>query len=234
MGTTIATNALLEQKGVRTALVVTKGFRDVLKIGNQARLNIFDLKMEKSPVLYEEVVEVEERIRVMKAHEQLISNSSSKVKGKTGDVEVIASPNEEKLRKELLQVREKGIESLAVVLMHSYSYDAHERAVEKVAREVGFTHVSLSSDLVSMKRIVPRGLTTVVDAYLSPKISKYIREFSSGFDENFGKVQVAFMMSNGGLCDVNKFTGFKAVLSGPAGGVCLFLFPFYSLIRNEN
>lgn len=128
-------------------------------------------------------------------------------------------PDEEEIEEKLKEIKNKGIDSLAVVLMHSYSYDLHEKIVEKIAKKLKFNHISLSSSLVSMKRIVPRGLTTIVDAYLSPMIHSYINDFSSGFDDNIKNVKVTFMMSNGGLCPVDKFTGFKAVLSGPAGGV---------------
>ena len=234
MGTTIATNALLEHKGVRTALVVTKGLRDVIKIGTQARNDIFDLEMKKSNLLYEEVVEIDERVRVMKSHKDLITDKSLSVTGKTGQVEVIKEPNEEEIETKLKLIKNKGIDSIAVALMHSYTYDVHEKIVEKIAKKLNFSHVSLSSQLVSMKRIVPRGLTTIVDSYLSPMIEKYIEEFAAGFDENFKKVKVTFMMSNGGLCQVDKFSGFKAVLSGPAGGDFFFFLPLNYVFNSKN
>ena len=174
MGTTVATNALLERKGERIALCVTRGFRDLLYIGKQARPNIFDLPVTKPSNLYEEVVEVDERIELVHEKEEDTQKSSaSLVKGISGDlVRVVKQPNEEELKPLLTGLLDKGISCLAVVLMHSYTYPQHEVIVGKLAESLGFRHVSLSSALTSMVRAVPRGLTAIVDAYLSPVIKE--------------------------------------------------------------
>ncbi|CAO2839915.1 unnamed protein product [Amaranthus hypochondriacus] len=219
MGTTVATNALLERKGERIALCVTQGFRDLLQIGNQARPNIFDLTVSKPSNLYEEVVEVEERVELVLDEEENV-NSSPVFKGVSGELVRVAKPlNEDSLRPLLKKLLEKGISCLAVVLMHSYTYPQHEITVEKLALSMGFRHVSLSSALTPMVRAVPRGLTASVDAYLTPVIKDYLSGFISKFDEGLGKVNVLFMQSDGGLAPESRFSGHKAVLSGPAGGV---------------
>ncbi|KAM7273178.1 hypothetical protein ACFE04_027842 [Oxalis oulophora] len=219
MGTTVATNALLERKGERIALCVTKGFRDLLQIGNQARPNIFDLTVSKPSNLYEEVIQVEERVELVK-EEEARDNSESIVKGVSGELVRILEPiNENSLKPLLKGLLEKGISCLAVVLMHSYTYPQHEMALEKLASSMGFRHVSLSSALTPMVRAVPRGLTASVDAYLTPVIKEYLSGFISQFDEGLGKINVLFMQSDGGLAPESRFSGHKAVLSGPAGGV---------------
>ncbi|XP_010553896.1 PREDICTED: 5-oxoprolinase [Tarenaya hassleriana] len=221
MGTTVATNALLERKGERIALCVTKGFKDLLQIGNQARPDIFDLTVTKPSNLYEEVIEVDERIElVLEEEEESDVSSPSLFKGVSGELVRVAKPLDEKALKLLLKgLLEKGVSCLAVVLMHSYTYPKHEMAVEKLALELGFRHVSLSSALTPMVRAVPRGLTATVDAYLTPVIKEYLTGFISKFDEGLGKVNVLFMQSDGGLAPESRFSGHKAVLSGPAGGV---------------
>lgn len=221
MGTTVATNALLERKGQRIALCVTKGFRDLLQIGNQARPNIFDLTVSKPSNLYEEVIEVDERVElVMDKEDASAYSSASVVKGVSGELVKVVKPlNEESLKPLLKGLLEKGISCLAVVLMHSYTYPQHEVIVEKLAVSLGFRHVSLSSALTPMVRAVPRGLTASVDAYLTPVIKEYLSGFISKFDEGLGKVNVLFMQSDGGLAPESRFSGHKAVLSGPAGGV---------------
>ncbi|CAL5420113.1 unnamed protein product [Camellia sinensis] len=221
MGTTVATNALLERKGERIALCVTRGFRDLLQIGNQARPNIFDLTVSKPSNLYEEVIEVDERVElVMNKEEGNPDTSASLVKGVSGEFVRVVKPLDEEALKTLLKgLLEKGISCLAVVLMHSYTYPQHEVSVEKLAVSLGFRHVSLSSALTPMVRAVPRGLTASVDAYLTPVIKEYLSGFISKFDEGLGKVNVLFMQSDGGLAPESRFSGHKAVLSGPAGGV---------------
>ena len=219
MGTTVATNALLERKGERIALCVTQGFKDLLQIGNQARPNIFDLTVSKPSNLYEEVIEVDERVELALDVEENVS-SSPVAKGVSGElVRVVRPLNEESLRSLLKGLLDKGISCLAVVLMHSYTYPEHEISVEKLALNMGFRHVSLSSALTPMVRAVPRGLTASVDAYLTPVIKDYLSGFMSKFDEGLGKVNVLFMQSDGGLAPESRFSGHKAVLSGPAGGV---------------
>ncbi|KAL6130352.1 hypothetical protein ACLB2K_068732 [Fragaria x ananassa] len=218
MGTTVATNALLERKGESIALCVTRGFRNLLQIGNQARPNIFDLTVSKPSNLYEEVIEVDERVELV--HDTKDSRSASLVKGVSGEMVKVVKPLDVEMLKPLLKgLLEKGISCLAVVLMHSYTYPQHEIAVERLAASMGFKHVSLSSALTPMVRAVPRGLTASVDAYLTPVIKEYLSGFISKFDEGLGKVNVLFMQSDGGLAPESRFSGHKAVLSGPAGGV---------------
>ncbi|KAL5711476.1 5-oxoprolinase (ATP-hydrolyzing) [Ranunculus cassubicifolius] len=219
MGTTVATNALLERKGERIALCVTKGFRDLLQIGNQARPKIFDLTVAKPSNLYEEVVEADERIELVRDNVEDESGEGA-VKGVSGEfVRVAKELDVEGMKVVLKGLLEKGISCLAVVLMHSYTYPQHEILIEELALGMGFRHVSLSSALTPMVRAVPRGLTASVDAYLTPVIKEYLSGFISRFDEGLGKVNVLFMQSDGGLAPEDRFSGHKAVLSGPAGGV---------------
>jgi 5-oxoprolinase (ATP-hydrolysing) len=216
MGTTVATNALLERKGERIALCVTRGFRDLLQIGNQARPNIFDLKVSKPSNLYEEVIEVDERVELVRDGE----GDGSSVEGISGELVRVANPVDVEALKPLLKgFLDEGIRCLAVVLMHSYTYPHHELLVEKLALEMGFKHVSLSSSLTPMVRAVPRGLTASVDAYLTPVIKEYLSGFMSKFEGGSEQVNVLFMQSDGGLASERRFSGHKAVLSGPAGGV---------------
>eukprot|EP00271_Cylindrocystis_brebissonii_P000778 TRINITY_DN1098_c0_g3_i1.p1 TRINITY_DN1098_c0_g3~~TRINITY_DN1098_c0_g3_i1.p1 ORF type:complete len:1345 (+),score=297.98 TRINITY_DN1098_c0_g3_i1:213-4247(+) len=223
MGTTVATNALLERKGERTALCVTKGFRDLLRIGNQARPNIFDLKVRLPSQLYESVVEVDERVQLVQGDAPGGGGGASGVEvvqGLSGEwIEVIQPLQVESLRPLLQGLLEKGIKSLAVALLHSYTFPQHEQAVAKLAQEMGFKQVSVSSALMPMVRIVPRGHTAVVDAYLTPVIKEYLNTFLKGFDAGLPNVAVSFMQSDGGLTPAARFSGFKAILSGPAGGV---------------
>lgn len=221
MGTTVATNALLERKGERIALCVTRGFRDLLQIGNQARPSIFDLTVSKPSNLYEEVLEIDERVELVLNEEEVKSDSSgSIVQGVSGElVRVVKPPDEEVVKPLLKGLLERGVGCLAVVLMHSYTYPHHEILVEKLAMSLGFRHVSLSSALTPMVRAVPRGFTACVDAYLTPVIKEYLSGFISKFDEGREKLNVLFMQSDGGLAPEIRFSGHKAVLSGPAGGV---------------
>lgn len=231
MGTTVATNALLERKGERISLCVSKGFRDLLQIGNQARPNIFDLTVSKPSNLYEEVIEVDERVELVLDDQTVSSDSSSTiVKGVSGELVRITKPlNEEALKSSLKGLLKKGISCLAVVLMHSYTFPNHEASVEQLALGLGFRHVSLSSALTPMVRAVPRGLTASVDAYLTPVIKEYLSGFMSKFDEGLGKLNVLFMQSDGGLAPESRFSGHKALLSGPAGGVVGFSQTLYGL-----
>lgn len=222
MGTTVATNALLERKGERIALCVTQGFKDLLQIGNQARPNIFDLTVSKPSNLYEEVIEVEERVELVLDGEGKDSSDSNNnvVKGISGELVKVVKPlNEEALKPLLSGLLYKGIRCLAVVLLHSYTFPDHEVCLAKLAMSLGFKHVSISSSLTPMVRAVPRGLTASVDAYLTPVIKEYLSGFISRFDEGLEKVNVLFMQSDGGLAPESRFSGHKAVLSGPAGGV---------------
>ncbi|KAK8126665.1 hydantoinase B/oxoprolinase [Apiospora kogelbergensis] len=245
MGTTVATNALLERKGEKIALIVTEGFKDCLEIGNQSRPKIFDLAIRKPDVLYEEVVEIDERVtledyaedparNVTKADVQASSedaNSADLVMGLSGEaVRILRRPEEQGIRDKLQNIFDKGIRSIAVCLMHGYTFPNHEAMVGKIAKEIGFQHISLSHELMPMIKLVSRATSVCADAYLTPAIRKYIAGFQKGFAGGLGTQSVLneagsqgarceFMQSDGGLVDVDKFTGLKAILSGPAGGV---------------
>ena len=232
MGTTVATNALLERKGARMALLITKGFRDLLAIGNQSRPHIFDLRIDKPDNLYECVVEVEERVVLMREGEALPEHGVSLplhvVTGSTGDRLVVErAPDLDAVRAELRGLRDRGIHSIAICFLHSYTYPAHEAAVADVARALGFTQISLSSEVMPMVKIVPRSYTAAADAYLTPHIQAYIASFKAGFVDGLSSIpgrppcvtHLSFMRSDGGLSPVDAFSGHQAVLSGPAGGV---------------
>ena len=221
MGTTVATNALLERKGAKTTLVTTKGFRDLLQIGNQSRPKIFDLEISKLDLLYEEVVEVDERVRFVREDEKSSHDSGLEiVEGTTGEkFAVLAKPDLAVVRQELNAVFEKGIRAVAVVFLHAYAFPEHERQIGVIAREIGFEQISLSHEVMPMVKMVARGDTTTVDAYLTPHIRNYLQSFRSGFSDNLKKTQLLFMQSDGGLTDSGKFKGSNAILSGPAGGV---------------
>lgn len=196
MGTTVATNALLERKGDPTLLVTTRGFRDALAIGYQDRPDIFAREIIKPELLYRDVVEIEERVRV--------------------DGAVEAAPNADAVRADLQAAFDTGIRAVAIVFMHAYAYPEHEEVVAKIAREIGFTQVSVSHEVSPLMKLVGRGDTTVVDAYLSPILSRYVQQVASELGEN---VRLMFMMSSGGLTAAELFQGKDAILSGPAGGV---------------
>lgn len=242
MGTTVATNALLERKGEKIAMVVTKGFKDCLEIGNQSRPKIFDLAIRKPDVLYEKVVEIDERVtledyaedperNITKIDSKHDSGDEKLVRGLSSEaVRILQHPNEETIRKQLRKVYDQGIKSIAVCLMHGYTFPNHEALVGKIARDIGFDHVSLSHELMPMIKLVPRATSACADAYLTPAIKKYIAGFQKGFEGGLGTESVKkesgtkgarceFMQSDGGLVDVDKFSGLKAILSGPAGGV---------------
>ena len=245
MGTTVATNALLERKGEKIALVVTKGFRDCLTIGNQSRPKIFDLAIKKPDVLYEEVVEIDERVTLedyAEDPERGITKAEAKagtpeaansdlVMGLSGEaVRVLERPAEDRIKEQLNAIYDKGIRAIAVCLMHGYTFPDHEALIGKIARDIGFEHVSLSHELMPMIKLVSRATSVCADAYLTPAIKKYISGFQKGFVGGLGTRSVLkeegdkgarceFMQSDGGLVDVEKFTGLKAILSGPAGGV---------------
>ncbi|KAL2919038.1 hypothetical protein HK105_201308 [Polyrhizophydium stewartii] len=236
MGTTVATNALLERKGERTGLLITKGFRDLLHIGNQSRPNIFDVTIAAPDVLYEQVVEVDERVTLVGysavpsgMNVSVPADDPSYVKGVTGEwVHVIKEPDLAKIEADLRAVREAGIRSVAVCLMHSFTFPEHERRVGALCERLGFENITLSSAIMPMIKIVPRGTSASADAYLTPCIKEYIAGFFSGFDDGIRQnpddptkagVRVEFMQSDGGLVNVSDFNGFRAILSGPAGGV---------------
>lgn len=228
MGTTVATNALLERKGERIALVITKGFRDILEIGNQARPHIFDLSVRRMAKLYDAVLEVDERVTIEGFAEDPepkpidIESDTALTLGLSGEVvRIIKVPDYDQVRRDLSGLWSQGYRSVAIAMMHSYTYQDHELGVAKVARDLGF-QVAVSSELQKMTKIVPRSQSAVADAYLSPVTDKYLENFKKGFkgrleDENAKKVFLN--QSDGGLTAYTNFTGLRGVLSGPAGGV---------------
>jgi 5-oxoprolinase (ATP-hydrolysing) len=199
MGTTVATNALLERKGERTLLVTTRGFRDALEIGYQARPRIFARNIVKPEQLYSEVVEVDERV--------------------LADGTIERAPDLDAIRRDLTEARRRGFDALAIVFMHAYRYPEHERQVAGLAREMGFGQVSVSHECSALIKLVGRGDTTVVDAYLSPILARYVARVSDELEVKRGGARVMFMMSSGGLTAAELFAGKDAILSGPAGGV---------------
>ena len=195
MGTTVATNALLERQGERTVLVITRGFRDALRIGNQSRPRLFDRRIVLPELMYERVIEADERV------------------GSRG--EIIAALDEAALADELRAAYGEGIRACAIVFLHGFRYTAHERAAEELALTAGFTQVSVSHRVSALMKLVPRGDTTVVDAYLSPVLRRYV----DGVAREMPGVRLLFMQSSGGLTEASRFQGKDAILSGPAGGI---------------
>lgn len=203
MGTTVATNALLERKGDRTLLIITKGFKDALRIGYQNRPDIFARQIILPEMLYEQVIEVEERY--------------------TAQGEELTPVNLAILKPQLQQVYQTGIRSCAIVLMHGYRYPQHEQQIAALAQEIGFTQISVSHQISPLMKLVSRGDTTVVDAYLSPILKRYINQVASQLNSNPNlskdAIKLMFMQSNGGLTNAQKFQGKDSILSGPAGGI---------------
>ena len=195
MGTTVATNALLERKGEATLLVTTQGFGDALRIAYQNRPRLFDRQIVLPELLYSAVVEAQERVAV--------------------DGQVLQPLDEVHLRTQLVKSFSQGVRSVAVVFMHGWQHTAHERAAARLAREVGFTQISTSHQTSPMMKLVSRGDTTVVDAYLSPILRRYVDQVAS----EMPGVKLMFMQSSGGLTDAQVFAGKDAILSGPAGGI---------------
>jgi 5-oxoprolinase (ATP-hydrolysing) len=195
MGTTVATNALLERKGARTLLLINRGFADLIRIGNQARPRLFDLDIRLASMLYERVAEVDGRVAV--------------------DGSVTIPLDEATAVKALQLAREDGITSVAIALIHAWKYPEQEQKLGRMARQTGFTQISLSHQCSPLLRLVPRGDTTVADAYLSPILRHYIAGISAGL----GGAKLYFMQSHGGLAEEQTFTGKDAILSGPAGGI---------------
>ena len=195
MGTTVATNALLERKGERTLLAVTRGFADQLRIGYQNRPNIFSRRIELPELLYESVVEIDERM--------------------SAEGEVLTPLDADAARASLQASYDDGIRSVAICFMHGYRYHDHEAAVGKIARDIGFTQVSVSHEVSPLMKFVGRGDTTVVDAYVSPILRRYVDLIAA----QTGDARLMFMQSNGGLADARFFQGKDSILSGPAGGI---------------
>ncbi|MFZ2031488.1 MAG: hydantoinase B/oxoprolinase family protein [Vitreimonas sp.] len=207
LGTTVATNALLERKGVDVLLMVTQGFADALEIGTQARPDIFALNIVKPDLLHKHVIEARERV--------------------TAEGEVLIPLDEAHARNELRRAYKEGFHAIAIACLHGWAYPAHERWLAEIARAIGFTQISVSHEISGLIKFVPRADTTVADAYLSPILRAYVDGFERGFgppassrqDAGGPKRQLLFMQSNGGLASAQSFRGRDAVLSGPAGGV---------------
>jgi len=199
MGTTVATNALLERQGERTVLVITRGFADALRIGYQSRPDLFALNIRRPGMLYEEVLEVDERV-----------NAAG---------EILQPLDANKARDGLQRAYQNGCRAVAIVLMHGYRHRAHEKQLAELARAVGFRQVSVSHEVSPLMKLVSRGDTTVVDAYLSPILRRYVRQVTARMDLGRHGGRLMFMRSSGGLTDAGFFQGKDAVLSGPAGGV---------------
>ncbi len=196
MGTTVATNALLERKGERVALAITRGFGDALRIGYQARPEIFARHIVLPSMLYEMVIEIDERVGV--------------------DGDILIPLDEFQAREALSPVRASGIDAIAIILMHGWRFFGHEARIAEIARELGFTQVSVSHEVAPLIKLVGRGDTTVVDAYLSPVLRRYVDRVAAGLPS---ATDLRFMQSNGGLAEASAFRGKDAILSGPAGGV---------------
>ncbi|WP_434723364.1 hydantoinase B/oxoprolinase family protein [Mesorhizobium sp. RIZ17] len=196
MGTTVATNALLERKGDRVLLLITKGFRDALRIAYQARPDIFAKEIILPEQLYERVIEIDERVRADGCVERLLDIAAC--------------------RSAIEQAKADGIDAVAIVFMHAWKYPDHEKAVAKVCRKIGFSQISVSHEVSPLIKLVGRGDTTVVDAYLSPILSRYVQRVAG---ELGAGPRLMFMMSSGGLTAADLFQGKDALLSGPAGGV---------------
>ncbi|CAD5218803.1 unnamed protein product [Bursaphelenchus okinawaensis] len=219
MGTTVATNALLERKGEPTALLITKGYKDLLFIGNQQRPKIFDLNIEVPETIYGEVVEVSERV-ILDLDDCELKVDGEKIVTESGKPVIVEkSIDEAEIKQQLQEVLDKGFKSLAILFLHSYIFPDHEEQVAKLAKDMGFINISMSSAVIPMIKAVSRGYTVCADAYLTPIIQKYIDGFRSGFEDNLNGVSLEFMQSDGGLCPVERFIGSRAILSGPAGGV---------------
>jgi len=284
MGTTIATNALLERKGEKCALIITKGFRDAIEIGNQTRPNIFDLKIEKPEKIYDLVFEVDERVRIFHDFEIEEEKKTKNIKtpvlsyndnflfekdeiiiGKTQEYfKILQKIKVEEIKEILRKIKSENINSISVAFVHSYSFPNHEYFVKKLAssNEFNIVNISLSCEIMPLVKFYPRASTAVVDAYLTPSISKYVSRFISFFKEEseenkndynkntdnlkfdelnrksdlniFEKkrLKVLFMQSDGGLTNHNNFIGSKAIISGPAAGVVGYSLTTSSEVEN--
>jgi 5-oxoprolinase (ATP-hydrolysing) len=199
MGTTVATNALLERKGERVLLLITRGFRDLLKIGYQARPRLFDLQITRPDLLYEEVVEMDERL--------------------DADGAVVRPLDLDELRIALHAAYDKGIRAVAIAGLHAYLNPEHERRAADLAAEIGFTQITASHQVNRLAKLVGRGDTAVVDAYLSPILRRYVDQVEEALDLGRACEALLFMQSSGGLTDARLFQGKDAILSGPAGGI---------------
>jgi len=201
LGTTRGTNALITRRGARTALVTTRGFADVLRIGYQNRPRLFDLTIRKHPSLFELVVEIDERIG--------------------SDGRILTELDPEQVRRALAPLARQGIDSLAVCLLNAYRQPEHERRVASIARELGYSEISVSHEIAPLIKLVSRGDTTVVDAYLNPVLRGYVQKLRDSLDQS-GASDIRLLTSAGGLVRADRFVGKDSILSGPAGGVVGF------------
>ncbi|SPO01043.1 related to 5-oxo-L-prolinase [Cephalotrichum gorgonifer] len=228
MGTTVATNALLERKGSKCALLITKGFGDLTVIGDQSRPRLFDLDVRKPGALHQKVVEVDERVTQESFAEDPLErsfservNGSDVKQGVTGEVFRVLTPlDEAAVTKQLEDLYADGFRSIAVCLLHGYNFQEHEKRIGEIAEAVGFEDVCLSHALLPVIKLVHRAHSTTAGAYLTPETRKYIRGFLKGFkSDSEHQPRIEFMQSDGGLVSYDKFSGLRAILSGPAGGV---------------
>jgi 5-oxoprolinase (ATP-hydrolysing) len=222
MGTTVATNALLERNGSRMALLITSGFTDLLEIGNQSRPNIFDLKCTKPSLLYECVIPIPERIVLKQYTPPQYSELYEEHVGITGEVIQVVQPLDlHQVQESLEQLRTDGIKAIAICCMHAYIYPQHEIIIGQMAAAMNyFDYIAMSHQVMPMIKLVSRSHTTTAAAYLTPKIMNYLHSFIRGFDTNLlSRVALSFMKSDGGLTPHDNFGGHQAILSGPAGGV---------------
>ncbi|MCH8219938.1 MAG: hydantoinase B/oxoprolinase family protein [Proteobacteria bacterium] len=199
MGTTVATNALLERKGEPLALIITRGFGDALRIGYQNRPDIFAREIVLPDMLYSQVVEIDERV--------------------AADGTLLVPLDQEKVQAQLEAVFEQGIQALAIVLMHGYRYPDHEKTIAAIAGRIGFAQISVSHESAPLIRLVSRGDTTVVDAYLTPLLRRYVDRIDHALKRKHPDMRLLFMQSHGGLTEAHRFHGRNSILSGPAGGV---------------
>ncbi|WP_420861183.1 hydantoinase B/oxoprolinase family protein [Algirhabdus cladophorae] len=199
MGTTVATNALLERKGEDVVLLITKGFADLLQIGYQNRPRLFDLEIKRPDLIYSQVAEVTGRLNA--------------------DGAEVTALDVEQARLDLQSAYDRGTRSVAIAFLHAYLNPDHERTIAQIAREIGYSQISLSSDVSGLAKLVSRGDTTVVDAYLSPILRRYVDQVAAALDIGRACDALLFMQSSGGLTDAGLFQGKDAILSGPAGGI---------------
>ncbi|MCD6526139.1 MAG: hydantoinase B/oxoprolinase family protein, partial [Desulfuromonas sp.] len=214
MGTTVATNALLERKGAATLLLISRGLGDLLQIGDQTRPELFALNIQRPEQLYQRVIEVDERIRPAQ-DDEIPCRTGRDGRG----YRILNAPDRVAMLAQLHDAHQHGCRSVAVVLAHAYACPEHEMLLAELADQAGFEHVSLSHQVMPTIRMVPRGDTTVVDAYLTPHIQQYVAGFSKGFRDRLQDTELLFMASDGGLVSADTFNGSRALLSGPAGGV---------------
>lgn len=217
MGTTVGTNALLERKGDPIALLITKGFGDAVKIGNQSRPKLFALNIQRPEPLYDHVIEVSERVTI-EAYQQdpnpdpralkaALESDPQLVRGVSGEViRILEKIDEEKTRQDLQSLYDLGYRSVAVCLVHSYTFQDHELVIERLAKEIGFENISLSSQILPMIKLTSRAASATVDAYLTPVVKRYVEGFRAGFKDRLASEdsRCEFMQSDGGLVNFEK------------------------------